>query len=65
MNEPTINCINPGANDTGYYDGDTSHWCIPDDAADLALFLHSSYAKQITGQMIASDKGVSFGGWAL
>ena len=53
-----VNCINPGANDTGY-------WCTPDDAADLALFLHSSYARHITGQMIASDKGLSLGGWAL
>ena len=60
-----VNCINPGANDTGYFDGDTSNWCIPDDTADLALFLHSNYAKNITGQMIASDKGASFGGWAL
>jgi len=60
-----VNCINPGANDTGYYPGDTSHWCTPNDAADLVLFLHSSYAKCITGQMIASDKGAGFGGWAL
>lgn len=60
-----VNCINPGPNDTGYYPGDTSHWCVPDDAADLALFLHSIYAKHITGQMIASDKGVSIGGWEL
>ena len=60
-----VNCINPGANDTGYYDGDTSNWCVPDDAADLALFLHSNYAKYITGQMIASDKGASVGGWSL
>jgi 3-oxoacyl-[acyl-carrier protein] reductase len=60
-----VNCINPGANDTGYYDGDTSNWCKPDDAADLALFLHSSYAKHVTGQMIASDKGLSLGGWAV
>jgi len=57
-----INCINPGPNDTGYYPGDTSRWCTPNDAADLALFLHSSYAKCITGQIIASDKGEGFGG---
>ena len=57
-----INCINPGPNDTGYYAGDTSRWCTPNDAADLALFLHSSYAKCITGQVIASDKGEGFGG---
>jgi len=57
-----INCINPGPNDTGYYRGDTSNWCTPNDAADLALFLQSDYAKCITGQIIASDKGEGFGG---
>ena len=57
-----VNCINPGPNDTGYYPGDTSRWCTPNDTADLALFLHSSYAKCITGQIIASDKGEGFGG---
>jgi len=57
-----INCINPGPNDTGYFPGDTSCWCTPNDAADLALFLHSDYAKCITGQLIASDKGEGFGG---
>jgi len=57
-----VNCINPGPNDTGYFPGDTSRWCTPDDAADLALFLHSAYAKCITGQIIASDKGEGFGG---
>jgi len=57
-----INCINPGPNDTGYYHGDTINWCTPNDAADLALFLHSDYAKCITGQVIASDKGEGFGG---
>ena len=60
-----VNCINPGANDTGYYDGNTSNWCVPDDAADLVLFLHSNYARHITGQMIASDKGLSLGAWVL
>jgi len=57
-----INCVNPGPNDTGYYPGDTSGWCTPNDAADLVLFLHSNYAKCITGQIIASDKGEGFGG---
>jgi 3-oxoacyl-[acyl-carrier protein] reductase len=52
-----VNCINPGPNDTGYYPGDTSRWCTPNDAADLVLFLHSSYARCITGHLIASDKG--------
>lgn len=63
-----VNCINPGPNDTGYSFGDaydsvaklfpSGRWGTPDDAADLVLFLHSSYAKWITGQVIASDGGV-------
>jgi 3-oxoacyl-[acyl-carrier protein] reductase len=57
-----VNCIDPGANDTGWYAGNTSRWCTPDDAADLVLFLHSNFAKCITGQIIASDKGLGFNG---
>lgn len=63
-----VNCVNPGPNDTGYCSGDvyesvakmfpSNRWGTPDDAADLVLFLHSSYAKWITGQVIASDGGV-------
>ena len=63
-----VNCINPGPNDTGYSFGaeyesvakmfPAGRWGTPDDAADLALFLHSAYAKWITGQVIASDGGV-------
>jgi 3-oxoacyl-[acyl-carrier protein] reductase len=63
-----VNCINPGPNDTGYLSGEiyekvaktfpSGRWGKPDDTADLALFLHSSYAKWITGQVIASDGGV-------
>jgi 3-oxoacyl-[acyl-carrier protein] reductase len=30
---------------------------MPDDTADLLLFLHSDYAKWITGQVIASEGG--------
>ena len=62
-----VNCINPGPNDTGYCFGETyeaianmfpsGRWGTPDDAADLALFLHSSYGKWITGQVIASEGG--------
>ena len=62
-----VNCIDPGPNDTGYsfgaaYDAiarsfPSGRWGTPDDAADLALFLHSSYAKWITGQVIASHGG--------
>ena len=61
------NCINPGCNDTGYAFGElydeiaklhpAGRWGTPDDTADLALFLHSSYAKWITGQVIASHGG--------
>jgi len=59
-----VNCINPGPNDTGYcYEYvakkfPSGRWGTPDDTADLLLFLHSSYAKWITGQLIASDGGV-------
>ena len=62
-----VNCIDPGPNDTGYCFGEeyqsvanmfpSGRWGTPDDAADLALFLHSSHAKWITGQVIASDGG--------
>ena len=62
-----INCIDPGPNDTGYCFGEayesiaksfpSGRWGTPDDTADLALFLHSSYAKWITGQVIASHGG--------
>jgi 3-oxoacyl-[acyl-carrier protein] reductase len=63
-----VNCINPGPNDTGYCFGETyqavakkfpsGRWGTPNDTADLVLFLHSDYAKWITGQLIASDGGV-------
>jgi len=63
-----VNCINPGPNDTGYCFGEdyeavakmfpSGRWGTPNDAADLLLFLHSSYSKWITGQIIASDGGV-------
>ena len=62
-----VNCINPGPNDTGYCFGaayeqvanmfPSGRWGTPDDTADLALFLHSPYAKWITGQLIASEGG--------
>ena len=63
-----VNCVNPGANDTGYCTGETysavakmhpsGRWGTPNDTADLLLFLHSDYAKWITGQVIASDGGI-------
>jgi 3-oxoacyl-[acyl-carrier protein] reductase len=62
-----VNCINPGPNDTKYSVGEeyefvrklfpTGRWGTPNDTADLALFLHSDYAKWITGQVIASEGG--------
>lgn len=62
-----VNCINPGPNDTGYSFGEehaaiakafpSGRWGTPDDAADLVLFLHSTYGKWITGQVIASEGG--------
>lgn len=62
-----VNCIDPGPNDTGYCSAEayesiaktfpSGRWGTPDDTADLALFLHSSYAKWITGQVIASHGG--------
>jgi 3-oxoacyl-[acyl-carrier protein] reductase len=62
-----VNCINPGPVDTGYC-FDEAHeavakmfpsgrWGTPDDTADLLLFLHSGYAKWITGQVIAGEGG--------
>lgn len=62
-----VNCVNPGPNDTGYMSGEAyeaaakmfpaGRWGTPDDTADLLLFLHSEYAKWITGQIIASEGG--------
>lgn len=62
-----VNCINPGPNDTGYMAGEAydtvakmfpaGRWGTPNDTADLLLFLHSSYAQWITGQIIASEGG--------
>jgi 3-oxoacyl-[acyl-carrier protein] reductase len=65
----TVNCINPGPNDTGYADDETraevsranpgGRWSTPADTARLAGWLLSDEAGWITGQTIASD-----GGWA-
>ena len=62
-----VNCVNPGPNDTGYAFGEahaavadmfpSGRWGTPEDTADLVLFLHSDYAKWITGQIIASEGG--------
>lgn len=62
-----VNCVNPGPTDTGYLEGEpyeavagmfpSGRWGMPDDAANLVLFLHSRYAAWITGQTIASEGG--------
>jgi 3-oxoacyl-[acyl-carrier protein] reductase len=65
----TVNCINPGPNDTGYADDETraavnlhnpgGRWSTPTDTARLVAWLLSDEADWITGQTIASD-----GGWS-
>ncbi|WP_331461183.1 SDR family oxidoreductase [Micromonospora tarapacensis] len=65
----TVNCINPGPNDTGYADDETraaiaatnpgGRWSTPDDTARLVTWLLSDEADWVTGQTIASD-----GGWS-
>ncbi len=65
----TVNCINPGPNDTGYADPATvalvaarnpgGRWGSPTDAAHLVAWLASDEAAWVTGQVIASD-----GGWS-
>lgn len=65
----TVNCINPGPNDTGYADDATraavnlenpgGRWSMPADTARLVAWLLSDEADWITGQTIASD-----GGWS-
>jgi 3-oxoacyl-[acyl-carrier protein] reductase len=67
----TVNCVNPGPNDTGYADEDTRRfvagrmplaprWGSPTDTAELVAFLVSDAAGWITGQTIDSD-----GGWGI
>lgn len=65
----TVNCVNPGPNDTGYAPSEThrrvadampmGRWGRPEDAAGLVSWLVSDEADWITGQTIASD-----GGWS-
>lgn len=65
----TVNCVNPGPNNTGY--ADTAAWAwvaernpggrasTPQDTARLIGWLASDEAAWVTGQVIASD-----GGWS-
>jgi 3-oxoacyl-[acyl-carrier protein] reductase len=65
----TVNCVNPGPNNTGY--GDPAGWeaiatripggraSTPQDTARLVSWLVSDEAEWVTGQVIASD-----GGWS-
>lgn len=65
----TVNCVDPGPNDTGYADTATraavaarnpgGRWGTPTDTARLVAWLVSDEADWITGQVIASD-----GGWS-
>ncbi len=65
----TVNCVNPGPNDTGYADEATKarvaslspggRWSRPVDTARLVAWLVSDEADWVTGQVIASD-----GGWS-
>ena len=65
----TVNCINPGPNDTGYADhaaraavagrSPSGRWGTPADTAKLVAWLLSDEADWVTGQTIASD-----GGWS-
>ena len=65
----TVNCVDPGPNDTGYAGAELhrrveeaalmGRWGRPEDAARLVAWLCSDDADWVTGQTIASD-----GGWS-
>lgn len=65
----TVNCVDPGPNDTGYAADDlrervaarvpAGRWGTPADTARLIAWLVSDEAAWVTGQVIASD-----GGWS-
>lgn len=67
----TVNCINPGPNDTGWADAETHatiagrmplapRWGTPSDVAGLVEWLISDAGGWVTGQTIDSD-----GGWGI
>lgn len=67
----TVNCVNPGPNDTGYADQDTQafvsrwmplapRWGRPEDCAELVVWLIGDAAGWVTGQTIDVD-----GGWGI
>jgi len=66
----TVNCLDPGPNDTGYADEASrehvarrnpgGRWGTPDDAARAVAWLVSDEAEWVTGQVLASD-----GGWSI
>jgi 3-oxoacyl-[acyl-carrier protein] reductase len=66
----TVNCLDPGPNDTGWADEATraavaarhpgGRWSTPADAARAVAWLVSDEADWITGQVLASD-----GGWSV
>ena len=65
----TVNCVNPGPNDTGYADEESraaiaamnpgGRWSRPADTARLVAWLLGDEADWVTGQTIASDGGFS------
>ncbi len=65
----TVNCVNPGPNNTGFHDDAAWDWVnernpggrasTPQDTARLVGWLVSDEAAWVTGQVIASD-----GGWS-
>ena len=66
----TVNCVNPGPNDTGWADAGTEaavaarmpmgRWGRPGDVTELVAWLVSDAAGWVTGQTIDSD-----GGWGV
>jgi len=67
----TVNCVNPGATDTGYATDEErtavarrhprGRWGQPDDAARLIAWLCSDQARWLTGQTLVSDGGLYLG----